>query len=672
MKIRLLAVLIGTLLLTLLVNLRPPAEASNQLAMAKIAPLVIERAKDNQPAEFLVVFGEQADLSGADQLATKEEKGAFVYRTLMAKAQATQGATLDWLAANGIEHESFYVVNMILVKGNLDVARALAARPEVMRIEANPRIYSQPIDQPDTQPKLPYRINEIDAVESGINYTHAPQVWAMGYTGQGAVVGGADTGYLWDHNALKPHYRGWNGVTANHNYNWHDSIHAGSSTGNPCGYDAAAPCDDNGHGTHTVGTATGDDGAGNQVGMAPGAKWIGCRNMDRGNGTPARYAECFQFFLAPYPLGGTPAQGDPSKAPDVTTNSWGCPASEGCNSSTWGIIQQAIQANRAAGIVTVVAAGNSGSSCSTVSDAPSFFPESFTVGALTTGSDSIASFSSRGPVTADGSNRAKPDIAAPGTGTRSAWNSNNTAYNTISGTSMATPHVAGAVALLVSVQPQLRGQVATIEGILEDSAARINSTSCSSSGSPNNTFGYGRLDVKAAADMALTVAAPQSLALSAAAAEGTLSVSAPATANWTATTGDSWIAIVNGSGSGSGVIRFAVRDNPDLNARVGSITLARRAYTIRQQGVNGSDCSYALSSYRQVFSAAGGSDHIAVTADSGCVWSARSNVSWITITSEGSGTGNGAVAYTVATNNTGAGRKGKIILAGQVFHVKQK
>src|SRR5436305_1400127 len=76
MKIRLLAVLIGTFLLTLLVNLRPPAEASNQLAMAKIAPLVIERAKDNQPAEFLVVFGEQADLSGADQLATKEEKAA--------------------------------------------------------------------------------------------------------------------------------------------------------------------------------------------------------------------------------------------------------------------------------------------------------------------------------------------------------------------------------------------------------------------------------------------------------------------------------------------------------------------------------------------------------------------------------------------------------------------
>src|SRR6476646_7675084 len=82
--------------------------------------------------------------------------------------------------------------------------------------------------------------------------------------------------------------------------------------------------DDFFHGSHTTGTAIGDDGAGNQIGMAPGAKWIGCRNMDVGNGTPARYIECMEFFLAPYPIGG--GQGDPTKAPDITINSWGCPA----------------------------------------------------------------------------------------------------------------------------------------------------------------------------------------------------------------------------------------------------------------------------------------------------------------------------------------------------------
>ena len=150
-----------------------------------------------------------------------------------------------------------------------------------------------------------------------------PAVWAEGFFGQGIVVGGADTGIRWTHNALKPHYRGWNGITADHNFNWHDSIHSG---GGICGPDSPAPCDDSGHGTHTIGTAVGDDGAGNQIGMAPQAKFIGCRNMNVGVGSPATYTECFEWFLAPYPVGGNPSQGDPDKAPDITTNSWTCPS----------------------------------------------------------------------------------------------------------------------------------------------------------------------------------------------------------------------------------------------------------------------------------------------------------------------------------------------------------
>ena len=181
-----------------------------------------------------------------------------------------------------------------------------------------------------------------------------PQVWALGFTGQNIVVASADTGVRWTHNALKPHYRGWDGQNANHNYNWHDSIH--DSVGNPCGNDSPFPCDDFFHGSHTTGTAIGDDGAGNQIGMAPGAKWIGCRNMDQGNGTPARYIECMEFFLAPYPINCTPNEGDPTKAPDITINSWGCPASEGCSANT---LQAAVEAQAAAGIQMVVAAGNS-------------------------------------------------------------------------------------------------------------------------------------------------------------------------------------------------------------------------------------------------------------------------------------------------------------------------
>ena len=127
-------------------------------------------------------------------------------------------------------------------------------------------------------------------------------LWALGFTGQGIVVGNEDTGMRWTHNALKPHYRGWNGTTADHNYNWHDSIHG---RGGICGaeHDIAAVRRQrprHAHDRHHVG----DDGAGNQIGVAPGAKWIGCRNMDQGNGTPATYTECFQWFIAPTDLAG--------------------------------------------------------------------------------------------------------------------------------------------------------------------------------------------------------------------------------------------------------------------------------------------------------------------------------------------------------------------------------
>jgi serine protease AprX len=387
---------------------------------------------------------------------------------------------------------------LVWVKAGLDVAKALAARSDVLRVEGNPRIRNIPDPLPATE--APAQPESTPSIEPGISYTRAPEVWALGYTGQGVVVGGQDTGYRWDHTALKNKYRGWNGAAADHDYNWHDSIHSG---GGSCGSNSLQPCDDNGHGTHTMGTAVGDDGGTNQVGMAPGAKWIGCRNMDQGNGTPATYIECFEFFLAPYPVGGTPKQGEATKAPDVTTNSWTCPPSEGCSSST---LQAAVEAQRSAGIMTVVAAGNSGSACSTVQDPPAIYDAVYSIGALNSGFDTIASFSSRGPVLIDASLRLKPDLSAPGTDVRSSTRNSTTTYGNLSGTSMATPHVAGAVALLWSAQPVLRNEVSTTETFLNETAVHILSNTCDTSGtpiSPNNTFGYGRLDIRTAVDAAL-------------------------------------------------------------------------------------------------------------------------------------------------------------------------
>ncbi|MBL8113513.1 MAG: S8 family serine peptidase [Acidobacteria bacterium] len=491
--------------LTLALLLPPGLEASQAprraespltaLQAAKISPFVLNATAEGAEADFLVVLGEQADLSGASLLPTKEAKGRFVRDRLWEVAQRTQKPLRDALAKDATEVQSFYIVNMLRVKGARPVVESLARRTDVARIEANPRIHNKPvIPTPETRDAL------APAAQTNINYVMAPDVWALGFTGQNVVVAGSDTGIRWDHEALKPHYRGWDGMTANHDYNWHDSVHTGGSS---CGANTTAPCDDNGHGTHTVGTAVGQVSAGNnEIGVAPGAKWIGCRNMNAGVGTPATYTECMEFFLAPYPVGGTPAQGDPAKAPHVTINSWGCPADEGCSANT---LLTAVNAQKAAGIFMVVAAGNEGSGCSTVGDPPSFYESAFSVGALNTGADTVAGFSSRGPVTADGSGRIKPDIMAPGTSIRSCTPGSTSSYSSaFSGTSMATPHVSGVAALLLSAKPVLEGLTDQIAKILTDTSVHIASSACSSSGFPNNTFGWGRINALAAVNLAST------------------------------------------------------------------------------------------------------------------------------------------------------------------------
>ena len=460
--------------------------------VSKVAPWVLSATEQADEAPVLVLLAEQADLSRAAALPSKEEKGRFVVEALRRTARVSQAPLLERLGELGIPYRSFFAANAVAVIAHREVVVELASRTDVRRIEGDARVAVH-LPKPEPGASGP---SSPSAVEPGITQTRAPEVWATGKTGVGVVVAGQDTGISWTHPALQAAYRGWNGTTASHDYNWHDSIH--SSTG-PCGANAAAPCDDSAHGTHTIGTVAGSDGA-NQVGMAPGARWIGCRNMDRGDGAPSTYLECLEFFLAPYPIGGTSAQGDPAKAPHVTNNSWACPASEGCAADT---LRFAVAAQRAAGIFTSVSAGNSGRECSTVSDPPAIYAESWVVGALTTGTTSIASFSSRGPATFDGVKRTKPDLVAPGTGTRSSIPGGG--YASFSGTSMASPHVAGAVALLWSAQPALVGQVAQTERILADSAVAISTTACGSVAgvTPNNVFGWGSLDVKAAVDLAL-------------------------------------------------------------------------------------------------------------------------------------------------------------------------
>jgi serine protease AprX len=482
----------------LLVVLTPLSAAAPPPQMAQVHPDVWKALESEGEVEILILLRRQADLSGADTLPTKAEKGRYVYEALWAAAE-TQRGLRSTLVAKGIEHQSFYIVNAIKVRADSALVTSLAARQDVAKILPNPRIQGVPPHLPESSSEAPLNTRETEGIEANLIRVNADDVWALGYTGQGIVVGGQDTGYDWDHPALKAQYRGWDETIADHDYNWHDAIHEdnpGSPGINDCGFDSPEPCDDHGHGTHTMGIMVGDDGGTHQIGMAPGAKWIGCRNMEEAWGTPATYMECFEFFLAPYPVDETPAVGNPSLAPHVVNNSWSCPPTEGCDPAAIALLEASVAALRQAGILVVVSAGNYGPSCGSVRYPPAIYPQSTSVGNFDHRTDQVHTSSSRGPVTYGDATYTKPDLSAPGVSINSSLP--NGIYGTNTGTSMAAPHVAGAVALLLSAAPGYSGHVDGIEYLLLNSAEPMTTTEgCGGDGPddvPNNSWGWGILD----------------------------------------------------------------------------------------------------------------------------------------------------------------------------------
>jgi subtilisin family serine protease len=430
---------------------------------------------------LFVILKDQADLSSVRQIQDIDERRTAAYQMLTKKANETQAGLRSTFDNFGIKYTPYYLVNAMEVRGGTLVRFYLSTRSEVDRVIPSPRL------RPAT-PSGALAASGGQAAPTGVQWNvsmiGADKVWSQfGVRGEGIVVGQSDSGADVNHPELHDSYRG---NTEGNNYNWFDPWN-----GKP------SPYDDGGHGTHTLGTILGKNG----IGIAPGATWIACVNLNRNLGNPALYLDCMQFMLAPFPQGGDPLKdGDPTRAADVLNNSWGCPELEGCDPNA---LLYAANHLRDAGIFVVVSTGNDGPNCSTVNAPLSLYDSVLSVGAIDQ-SLNVAFFSSRGPVIADGSGRVKPDIAAPGVDVLSSVPGGG--YARESGTSMAGPHVVGAVALLWSAESSLIGDIDRTEQLLTQTADPYTgdtSVGCFQGDVPNDAYGYGILDVYQAVKAAL-------------------------------------------------------------------------------------------------------------------------------------------------------------------------
>ncbi|KPI33045.1 peptidase S8 and S53 subtilisin kexin sedolisin [Actinobacteria bacterium OV450] len=438
-------------------------------AERKVEPKLRAQLDDSDKAVFWVYLDSAADLTAAGREKTRTAKAETVLRAKREHAARSQAEVIKALDGAKAEYTSYWIVNAVRVVGSRKLAGTLAQRPEVARIDADDKV---------TLPKPAEGKREkavADAVEWNVDRIKAPQVWdQLGVRGEGIVVANIDSGVDYTHPAVNGQYRGKNADGSyDHNYNWFD----------PAGVcPTAAPCDNNDHGTHTMGTMVGDDGGANKIGVAPGAKWIAAKGCESNSCSEASLLAAGQWIVAPTDLGGHNPR--PDLAPHVVNNSWGSATHD-----DW--YRQIVDTWRAAGIFPAFSNGNSGPGCAT-SGSPGDYASSYSSGAFDV-NGAIASFSSRG---AGPGGIVKPNIAAPGVNVRSSVPGG--AYEAFSGTSMASPHTAATVALLWSAAPALEGDVAQTEQLLNGTAQDTDNGQCGGNAADNNVFGEGKLDAFAA------------------------------------------------------------------------------------------------------------------------------------------------------------------------------
>lgn len=163
--------------------------------------------------------------------------------------------------------------------------------------------------------------------------------------------------------------------------------------------------------------------------------------------------------------------------------------------------------------------------------------------------------------------------------------------------------------------------------------------------------------------------APAGLSVGSGAASGTIQVTTQTGCAWTASSGAPWFSIVSGgSGTGSGTVRYSVAANTTTSQRTAVSSIAGKVFTVTQAAAP--VCTYSISPTKASFRAGGGTGRITVTTQSGCAWTASSQVSWMTL-SRSSGTGSGTISYTVRANTTRSSRTGTAVVAGRSFTVTQ-
>jgi subtilisin family serine protease len=456
----------------------------------KIEVLLLERFATQKSTNFIVSFSAQADLAPAYRMSWKA-RGEYVVESLRNTAAQSQAGAKTLLDGAGLRYQTFLAGNELYVfSGNLEIATRLAYLPEVSRITATRIYYLDPtVERPFGDVSwagellagdLLYTVPASTGLESpspealawGISYTQADQFWTtFGVQGDGIIVANIDTGVQWNHPALDQAYR-------------RPVILATRAAGGTHRIFVGHFCDNQGHGTHTIGSMVGDDDPSllYQAGMAPNAQWIACKGCESNFCTDFALNTCADWILAP--------GDDPANRPHVVNNSWG-----GGGGDAWYLSK--VNAWRAAGIFPAFSAGNAGSSCNTLGS-PGDYQQSF-ASAAHNSSGTIASFSSRGPSAFGHDPYTKPNIAAPGVAVCSSVPTNawSCAYN---GTSMASPHSAGAVALLWSCNPALIGQMDLTFQALQNSAGAPPAGNCGAppDGEGNYTYGYGYLNALAA------------------------------------------------------------------------------------------------------------------------------------------------------------------------------